>query len=275
MGRPRKVAPANSIESSDQVIALIPIPWNEIIKELLSRPIKLHEQVNEGQLVLINARIRAWKMALHWLIRWEWHPKHKVPAKYSIANGYIAKGKFLQELFRLCERCHTFQSAAPQITIPYPNAAYWFGLVFWEHIICEIQSAIKPSDKREPKGLKKEAVLRERRELTRKYRNFENPLPDDSVMESTYKLYAVALTLAESSPVFKKNYWDKFIAAWEVETKQLDSPAFGRLFVEDDKAYMQTSGPGKGKLYIPPPPHLKATAENSNLLSLCSKGFSD
>uniref|UniRef100_A0A0C1RNF6 Uncharacterized protein n=1 Tax=Tolypothrix bouteillei VB521301 TaxID=1479485 RepID=A0A0C1RNF6_9CYAN len=275
MGRPKKVSVPIPTKPIDEIIAPIPIPWNEVVKEMLSRPIKIQESISEGQSVLVNARIHAWKMALHWLIRWEWHPKHKIPGKRSIAEGYIPKGRFLQELFRLCERCHAFQSAAPDIIIPYPHAAYWFGIVFWEHIIYEVQSAIKPSKKREPKGPKKEVVLQERRELSRKYRDFQNPLPDDSVMESTHKLYKLALRLAESSDAFKKNYWDKFIEAWEAETKQLDTPAFGRLFVEDGKAYMQASGPGRGKMYVALPPLLKSELENSNLLSIYSKAFSD
>ena len=265
MGRPKKAPSPISTEPLEKTIEYIPFPWDEIIKEILLRNIKLPQLQNEGQLVLIDARIRAWRVALHWLIKWEWNYKHKIPAKRSIANAYQAKGKLLQAIFRLCERCHTFQASVPEVVLLYPNAAHWFGLVFWEFILHEIQSAFYSSN--EPKkGAKKASVIKERQELIRKHKNFENPLPIDCGMEATHKLFEIAGKLAQDSPNFKSNYWDKFIQALDEETKQLDTQIFGRLFVEGGKAYIQNAGAGRGKLYIHPYTYLKEYMKNSKFI---------
>ncbi|MBL1202467.1 MAG: hypothetical protein FWK04_26220 [Nostoc sp. GBBB01] len=265
MGRPKKTPEPISTEPLEKIINYIPSPWNEIIETILSRDIKLLQQANEGQSVLIEARVRAWRIALDWLIKWEWNYKHKIPAKRSIANSYQAKGRLLQAIFRLCERCHAFQASVPEVVIPYPNAAYWFGFVFREFILHEVHSAFYPTN--EPKkGAKKAAVIKERQELVRKHKNFENPLPTDCMMEATYKLFEIAGRLAQNSPNFKRNYWDKFIQALEGENKQLDTPGFERLFVEDGKAYIQNAGPGRGKIYIHPSPYIKEYMKNSKFI---------
>jgi hypothetical protein len=265
MGRPKKTPEPISTEPLEKIITYIPSPWNEIIETILPRNIKLPQPPNEGQLVLIEARVRAWTIALNWLIKWEWNHKHKIPAKRSIANGYLAKGKLLQAIFRLCERCHTFQASVPEVVIPYANAAYWFGFVFREFILHEVHSGFSATN--EPKkGAKKAAVIKERQELVRKHKNFENPLPTDCMMEATYKLFEIAGRLAQNSPNFKRNYWDKFIQALEGENKQLDTPGFERLFVEHGKAYIQNVGAGRGRLYIHPSPYIKEYMKNSKFI---------
>ena len=257
MGRPKKALKPISTEPLEKTIEHIPLPWDEIIKTIISRKIKLSQQPDEGQFVLMEARVRAWQIALHWLIKYEWNNKHKIPAKRSIANGYQAKGRLLQAIFRLCERCHTFQASVPEVVIPYPNAAHWFGLVFMEILWHEVQSAFYPTN--EPKkGAKKAAIIQERREIVRKHKNFENPLSADCSMESTYKLFEIAGKLAQKSPSFKRKYWDKFTQALEEENKQLDTPIFQHLLVEEGKAYIQNAGAGRGKLYIHPSPYIKS-----------------
>lgn len=257
MGRPKKVTKPIFTEPLEKTIEPIPSPWDKIIETILSRNIKLPQQPDEGQFVLMKARVRTWEIALHWLIKWEWNGKHKIPAKLSIAKGYQAKGKVLQTIFYLCERCHTLQDSVPEVVISYPNAAHWFGLVFMEILWHEIQSAFYPTN--EPKkAAKKLAIIEERRELIKKHKDFENPLSADCSMESTYKLFEIAGKLAEKSPIFKRDYWDKFTQALEQENKQLDTPIFQRLFVEEGKAYIQNAGAGRGKLYIHPSPYLKS-----------------
>lgn len=255
MGRPKKtsqIIPVNPLENFTETI---PFPWKEIIVEILTREIKLTQPINEGELVLIDKRVKAWRIALHWLIKWQWNYKHKIPVKRSVANVYQTKGKFLQSIFLMCERCHTFQNSIPEITITYPNAAHWFGLIFWDFILHEVCSAYSYHNESK-KGAKKAAIIQERQELIRKHKNFENPLPKDTVMEATYNLFEISGKLAMESRNFQRDYWNKFVKALDQETKQMDTPLFGRLFVEEGKAYIQATGAGRGKLYVPPSPNL-------------------
>lgn len=266
MGRPKRKLQPSELEPLEQIVSFIPIPWNEIVQEILQRPVKLQQPVTEGQLTLIWVGVRAWESALHWLIKWEWRSKHKIPLNRSLAKKYEAKGRLLQQIFRLCERCHTFQDAVPAVKVPYPNAAYWFGLVYWEYLWAEVADALQAIEPK--KNTLKDNVIVERKAEALGYKNRENPLPGGSGREATYKLFEVARELARQSDSFEENYWNKFIAAYKNETAQLDSSDYGRIFVgEDGRAYVQ-SGKGRGRVYMSPPVEWKEKLEKINFITL-------
>lgn len=268
MGRPRKQIQQLSPDNSQfpvGISSIVPIPWNEVMETILSNAYPINRrEITEGQLMLMLLRREAWEIALHWLIKWEWDKKHKIPWKPSKANGYRPKGRYLQSLFLLCERCHTFQGVVPDVIIPYPHAAYWFGYVYREHVLYDIQSVFYP-DGLPLKGAKKEAALKFRQDELRTHRKLENPLQPNSWMKASYKLFEVATVLAEKSPNFRENYYDKFLSAYKTENKQLEKPNFARAFIENGKAYYQ-SGKGRGKIYIPLAPELKAHFEKMNFI---------
>lgn len=270
MGRPRKEIQKLSPENSQfpvGISSIVPIPWNEVLEVVLKHDYPINRrEITEGQLVLMLLRRQAWEIALHWLIKWEWDKNHKIPCKPSKANGYKPKGRHLQSLFLLCERCHTFQSILPDVTIPYPHAAYWFGHVYREHVLSDINGIFYP-DGLPSKGAKKEAAIALRQDELRTHRRLENPLQPDSWMKATYKLFEVATLLAESSTQFKEKYYDKYTSAYAAENKQLENPDFARFFIEDGKAYHQ-SGKGRGKIYRPLPPELKTHFEKLNFIIL-------
>lgn len=266
MGRSKKIKKPTPLEPIDKVVEPIPIPWDEVVRELLRRPIRLPARVKEGQLTLIWVRTQAWEMALHWLIKWEWHSKHKVPVSPSLARKYEAKGRVLHSLFLLCERCHTLQDAVPQEKIDYRHAAYWFGLVYWELIWFEVQDAIRSRPTH--KGETKDAALAERRAFLKTLQDLEdNPFPPE--MEATHKLFAIASTLAgkSQSNVFKAKYWDVFLKAYRSESQQLRSEGYTRIFCEEGRTYAQL-GRGKGRVEIKPPEHWKQELEKMNFISL-------
>jgi hypothetical protein len=266
MGRPKAKQQPSELEPLDYVTSFIPIPWNEVIQELLVRPIRLTQPVTEGQLALIWVEIRAWEAALHWVIKWEWRTKHKIPLKRSLAKRYEAKGRFLQQIFRLCERCHTFQDAVPSVKIPYRHAAYWFGVIYWEFLWNEVVEAFPAKELK--KGMLKDNLIAERRAKFQGYKDRKNPISQHSPREATYKLFEVARELAEQSESFEENYWNKFVAAYKDETAQLDSSNYARIFVEEDgRAYVQ-SGKGRGRLYMPPPSCWKEKLEKLNFITL-------
>jgi hypothetical protein len=270
VGRPRKqiqkISPDNS-QFPVGISSIVPILWNEVLEAILSHAYSIERrEITEGQLALMLLRRQAWEIALHWLIKGEWDKKHKIPCKPSKANGYKPKGRHLQSLFLLCERCHAFQAVLPEVTIPYPHAAHWFGHVYWEHVFCDIHGVFYP-DGLPLKGAKKEAAIALRQDELRTHRSLENPLQPDSWMKASYQIFEVATFLAETSTQFKEKYYDKFISAYAAENKQLENPNFARFFIEDGKAYYQ-SGKGRGKIYHPLPPEMKAHFEKMNFIIL-------
>lgn len=270
MGRPKKqiqkLSPDNS-QFPAGISCIIPIPWNQVVEAILSSSYPINRrEITEGELMLVLLRRESWEIALHWLIKWEWDKNHRIPCKPSKAKGYKPKGQHLQSLFSLCERCHTFQATVPNVIIPYPHAAYWFGYVYREQVLCDIGSVFFP-DGLPSKGAKKEAAIAIRQEELRTHRRLENPLQQNSWMEATYKLFEVATSLAEISPQFREKYYDKFLKAYAAENKQLEDCNFARYFVEDGKAYYQP-GKGRGKIYVPLAPELKAHFEKMNFIIL-------
>lgn len=256
----------------------IPNPWDSIITEILSCPLKFPRQPTEGEMSLILLRVRAWEIALHWVIKMEWNTKHKIPAPSSIVKLYKPKGDSLRHILLMCERCHTMPELLPSGTVPYPHAAYWFGLVFWELIMNEIASAftlqerenqerIKQQLKVDPNNQallklehqktfrKKETVLQERTdEVMLLQVRYENPLTEDSGMIATFRLMEAATTLAQTSDVFRVKYWKPFLNSYKKETAAMSKQDWGRatLDPEDNKAYVQV-GQGKNRQKISVP----------------------
>lgn len=256
-----------------EITSHIPIPWDSIIAELLSRPLKFPHKPTEGEVALILMRVRAWEIALHWVIKLEWNTKHKIPAPLSIVRGYKPKGAFLRNILRLCERCHTMQEALPPGAVPYPHAAYWFGLVFWDLMLNEIGSTFTLQEQEEQEReeqerirqqikleqernldlelkkqktfRKKETTLQERMVETMGLQvHYKNPLTEDSGMKATFCLFQAATALAQQSDVFRTGYWQPFLNSYKAETSAMSGKEWGRVTIENGKAYMQV---GKGK----------------------------
>lgn len=261
--------PANQNNSN------MPIPWNEVFEQLLSRPLPFSRSPSEGEMSLIKHRVHSWEIALHWLIKWEWDLKHKIPAKRTIAKALETKGRFLQRIFCLCERCHTLQDEV-SIDVPYRHAAFWFGLVYWEIITNEMHTILEATAKQK-KGNKKEAALNERRLEAKMLKERKNPLskysPEHRSMKATDRLITSGIDLANKSDAFVEKFWEPFVKAYTAANTRLDDPDFGRTFIENSKAYIQV-GRGRGNRLLSPPEDWKSLLEKNGILKrLPSKGF--
>lgn len=255
----------NQMPSLESVTSSIPIPWNECIEIILSRPYpwrSLPRKPNEGELALIWCRLYAWEIALHWVIRKEWNKKHKIPAKRSLAKMYEPKGEFLRHMLLLCDRCHAMQEAV-KVDIPYDDAALWFASVFWELIVDEMVTVlispeqIKPINK--PRNLrgqnpahrqKRNQIQAEMHEFLQ-LQNYKNPVEDKQSAVSL--LFNAAIAQAEKSSMFRTKYWKPFLLAGKAQVQVKETPQWGRVVREDNSVYVQM-GKGKGKRILPEPP---------------------
>ena len=228
-----------------------PVPWGEVIEAVLIRKFKLPETPNEGQLALIWLRTQAWEIALYWLIKWEWRgAQWNLPVPYKTAQACKAKGRFLQQIFRLCERCHTFQDAVPEVSIPYRHAAYWFGMVYWESVLNEISTTFYTTELKS-KDRTKKALLSARTNECRALANSSIPFKENPNLEAINKLMLIAIRLADLSPSFNEEYWQPFLKAYQEETKSMSGEKYKSVVLEDGKLYAVLGGRQRRKITAP------------------------
>lgn len=238
----------------------IPIPWNQVIVKALTDNILFPRKPSEGEFVAAYISLYCWETALHWLIKSEWQRKHKIPVSRASANALKTKGKRLIWLFKLCERCHSFQQELDSGQVPYGNirddcvnsnlpykhAAFWFYVIFAEIKSSEINHVFNPQQKAPARREdKKEAALSAERKACQMLKEFRNPLASQALIyPGTFLLYDAAITLARRSDAFFDDFFTPYVRAWSAEITQTDKPASGRIFVEDGQAYIQT---GRGR----------------------------
>lgn len=256
----------NHLPSLESVTSSIPISWNDCIEQILSRPYPwriLPRKPNEGELALIWCRVYAWEIALHWVIRKEWNKKHKIPAKRSLAKMYEPKGEFLRHMLLLCDLCHAKQKAVP-INIRYPNAAHWFGLVFWQLISREMVTALISPKQTEPINKtehffgqnpahrqKRNQIQAEMHEFLQ-LQDYKNPVKEDKE-SAVFLLFEAAIVLAQQPNGFRTRYWKPFLLAGKAQVKVKETPEWGRIVRDNNSVYVQT-GKGKAKRSLPAPP---------------------
>lgn len=224
----------------------IPIPWNQVIVKALTDNILFPRKPSEGEFVAAYIRLYLWETALHWLIKSEWQRKHKIPVSRASANALKPKGKRLIWLFKLCERCHSFQQELDSGQVPYKHAAFWFYVIFAEIKASEINHVFNPQQKAPARREdKKEAALSAERKACQMLKEFRNPLASQALIyPGAFLLYDAAITLAGRSDAFFDDFFMPYVRAWSAEITQTDKPASGRIFVEDGQAYIQT---GRGR----------------------------
>lgn len=224
----------------------LPIHWDQVIVKVLTDDILFPRKPSEGEFVAVYIRLYTWEIALHWLIKSEWQKKHKIPAPRASANALKPKGKRLIWLFKLCERCHSFQQELDSGQVPYKHAAFWFDSIFAEIKASEVNHVFYPEEEAPPRREdKKESALHSERAAYQMLKEFYNPLASQaSTYPAAFALYEAAIALARHSDAFNDEFFVPYVRAWSAEITQLDKPACGRLFVEDGQAYLQT---GRGR----------------------------
>lgn len=242
----------------DSTIAGIPIPWDEVVAEVLSRPVPLWRGAEPSPVELTEIRVRTlgYEIGLHWLIRWEWNSKHKIPTSAKLKKAYKPKGELLRSIYRVCVEAHGMQDAAGGVQ--YRHAAYWFGLIFWELILREVASVYKPqavettrrarsaSRMANNKAHRKEAALVPVREAIKLARSGISPFLPGKGMDSLADLFRVGLHLSEVSDRFRDRSWQPFLAQWEASAFTVpSSPDWQRVYKQGDDLRIQ-AGKGRG-----------------------------
>ena len=68
-----------------------------------------------------------WVLALHWVYKKKWNPKHKMPCKRDTAKKIEPLGNLFLSILNLCEALHTIGHGQE-----YRNAGLWFAAVLLE-----------------------------------------------------------------------------------------------------------------------------------------------
>lgn len=195
--------------------------------------------------LLIFKEVELNTIGLHWAIKLEWNPQHKIPGDRKLIELYKPLGEFFRQVFLLCEKCHGRQrSAGYELT--YFNAEEWFQL-FWEEWMlmgialalanqARVESTQKTAKVSRQDADKKRSIVRKPLKVWHTANQLENPLKDGSSFST---LLDVAIALSGQSQNFKTDYYQPFLDAWRKMITSFDSPEFKRHIVKDDVLYSQ------------------------------------
>lgn len=209
------------------------------------------EQPSTGEIELDRIRLRFWAAALHHLLKLEWNYKHKFPKGFK---GCIAItelfGKFLQQTFFLCEKCHGRQ-ALLDYRLPYNDAGKMFQHIYHEiffegGILFLLPKDIKNRTEYVNNKDKKRNLNRKLMSYCRLAKDFKNPYKSSGTMKhfSTLLDAAIQLSCGQGNQ-FNNQVYQPFLTSWQNAIKALDKPAFQTYEVINGDLVIQGRGPGR------------------------------
>lgn len=218
----------------------LPHPWDKTITGLLERPhkIRVWELPDNPERQLMNMWTLSQEVALHWLVKLEWLPRHRIPFRRPLTLDLKPEGQMLHALYRLCVETHALVGNQ----VDYTHAAQWFWCCFQERLKAGCWEIQNP-------GLNKEETLAALRSLTAIARDYQDPFEGIPGMVAHSDLLRLSGSLAERLEGFYFKSYRPFLQAWTAVHSAKDSSAFVRYFIEDGKLYRRV-GNGKGKALV-------------------------
>jgi hypothetical protein len=219
----------------------LPYPWDRTIAGLIEEPhqVKVLTMPSEAEKQLLGLWLQSQEIALHWLVKFEWLPKHKVPGGRSLTLDLKPEGVMLHALYRLCVETHALVGDQSE----YTHAAQWFWCCFCERIqrgCWEVQYSDNDT---------KDGTLATLRSFQNIAKDYQNPFEGIPGMEAHSDLLRLSAGLAERFEGFYFRAYQPFLRAWSAVHTAKKSPRFARYFVDEGKLCRQ-SGRGKSKTRV-------------------------
>lgn len=188
-----------------------------------------------------------WLLFLHWVIKKKWISKHKVPISPKYVKFYEPKGEQLYRILEMCIQCHSTPWGAH-----YSNAAQWFSAIVATERGMEIDYVLNESEKakgKEGNGKTKDNRVYKNDML---YHHWEvikilqyagndvikTPMKkpySPNEMPHHYCLIEAASDLARNSDIFKKQFWNPYLAAYRKWIVSLNDPFWQAVWVDQGK----------------------------------------
>jgi hypothetical protein len=180
-----------------------------------------------------------WDIAFHWLIKFEFDNKHKIPCSRKLANELKSQGEFLRAIFSLCKELH------PLLSTKYPDYWHLFKACWGEWIIGGCWETIFPISAPNARD-KKEASIAPIHSSISAAKRLDNPFVG-SDMRANALLLDAAISMANRFEIFNKKTYRPFVKAWRDWAKDIDKN-YCRTFEKDGHLYQQIKTNYKRKI---------------------------
>ncbi len=206
-----------------------------------------------AQDLLLSTIEMFWVLSIHWLYKFKWNCRHKIPVRRkkdtsALLDGTKAYGELLLSIFNLCEALHAI--GAP-FSAEYSNAGQWFDRVAWEAKNSRFQPDFPRNKTEHAKGIRREIE---------QLNCYENPY-DEGKDPHTWRLIQAALEVhfAKIAPTIvrklfrgkaKKDCPKGFIGAYSAWAAKVEGKNRVTLLIENGKLLAKV-GAGNRYLEIP------------------------
>lgn len=185
---------------------------------------------------------------LHHVLKIE-NNKHNIPGKRKLKNLLEIDGIYLHKILNLCIAIHGRQKLI-NYQIPFTDGFEWFYKINLEFLRCAAHRIINPIEFKSPiyNGEKKRYQISELNKFISELKILKSPI-DESDLNNPYSLLIyLGIKLAENSTVFKKNYWNPYIVSWRNLAKDLNSPSWHLVVLED--GVLKRHNKGRSKIIL-------------------------
>lgn len=222
----RLVTPVSSDKLEDKAWA---IAFNSI-----QSPVLCLDSTDEALKKASSITTTYWVLALDWVYKKKWNPKHKIPCKKDTAKKLEPLGNLFLSILNLCEALHTIGCGQE-----YSNAGQWFAAVIWETKNQALADFLGLTDKNSL-----DASIKSIRKDLHEYRDGRNP-HDKTKELNTWRLVETALKVNGSNkfPQITNEIWrgDRakgklgFLYAYSAWAAALESKDYQRMTLKNGK----------------------------------------
>lgn len=221
------------------------------VDALIPKEVNLDWTPTSAQKYHMDWAIECLAISLHWVVKFEWNSKHKIPAHRKTMDTLKPKGEFFRQIFLLCESTHArCLGGSP----PYANAAEWFIKIVREHVAIIIGGVKQQSEgsKSSSNGniqqtFTKTGHIEALLKLPQNVKDGIFPFKSHEAMPAFSKLIDEAISIASDSNVFRNQHLLPFCKAW---TKEIHSRKGYVIYIYKDGRLHQQKGSGNSEKLI-------------------------
>jgi hypothetical protein len=177
-------------------------------------------------------------MIVHWVIKKRFNTRHKIPLKKKYADTYKSMGTLYADVYRACERLHSFTNGK------YRNAAHYFGMILKEQRVEGLNLGTKRATL--------DGIKRENSYLSRGDDTEESPF-DPIDFPHTYEFFRLLIAMSNRNDILRKEVFEplkKSRKAWATDYHKNPENQIG--IYENGREYRQMPGRGSGKRELKP-----------------------
>lgn len=232
--------------------------WDLCFREIQSiNKLKLPRGLTPSEKTFLLQEEAKWLLVLHWVARKKWISNHRIPYRKRIGNFYEPEGNLWYWFLELCIQCHSSNWGKH-----YVDASDWYKNLILERMLPNYAYASFEGSLEEEIELfdcrGKENYLSNEKGIIGDLRRNINPW-HPTINKHHYRLMQACIEQKDTSDIFRKNYWNKFKAAYSrwisaLAGKEFQFVKFQHEANLDTRKIVMNNGRGKHRLKLPPAP---------------------